>query len=263
MKRFLKVLVTLSVIAALLLSFAACKDNEKSDEGSKEEVVETKSKKNKDTDKDEEEKEDKKADEDEEDKDDDDKDAEAATETVENFMNAACELNAEEAYEYTDSDEEPPYKDADDAVDQFVAEFSEGAPADGVVYFETLGDMMVDAMLDSMDYEITSCEKDGDEYVITVDWDCIDTVSIEDNMIVDESVGEEIAMELYENGDITEDMTEDEMVEVLMPATVEYMIEVLEDAIADADIKTETKEFVVYEDGGDWIIDADRSDIED
>ena len=190
-----------------------------------------------------------------------------AKKVVESFMDAFVEFDMKEAAKYVDDDsfiDELGAESKDDMIDVVMDMMGEevGEYAD---MFEPLAELIVDKFIDSMSYEITDTEEsDDDEFTFTVELTSADFESVDFEEIfgsvLDQEASEELAMELIENGTITEDMTEEEMLAVVF----EEVIKIAEDTIEDLDIETtkEEQEIVVVKDDDEWIIDAKASELE-
>lgn len=189
---------------------------------------------------------------------------EEATEVVENFMDALIGLNFEEAASYIDDEsvlDDMPFKNPDDIIDMLVAESPEMAPyADD---FKPMLDTMLNKITDKMEYTIGDAEKDGDDYKVSVtltmpDEESMDFETVMANLFTEEELNN-MLMDLFSSGKISLESSEEEMMKVVVTEVVAKATVAIEDM--DVQTTTEEKEFVVTKVDGEWLIDAENSEI--
>ena len=200
------------------------------------------------------------------------KDDEAlAEETVEGAMDAFCELNLKEFAGYVNGEADlgdMPFENKDDLTDMFLEELGSDPGMEGMIeLIQPVFETVVDAMLDSMTYEITDVSEDNGDYNFTVNFECMDFEALDDfDSLMEgtdfETTMMEVVTELMESGDITEDMSEEEMMEALIPSLVEILEDVIVEALESVDTNEAELEFVVTEEDGEWLIDAENSNVD-
>lgn len=128
--------------------------------------------------------------------------------------------------------------------------------------FGSLFDNLIDEILDTMDYEILSSEEDGDNVAVEVKITVPeDTDNIEDKISENlESSLNDIIEEMLNDGTITEDMSEDDLMKAIVPKVIDVMNDSISANIKNLKTTTQTIDVVVYEnDNGEWIINADET----
>ena len=230
MKKMLKIALCAVLTLALVFSFVACSDDAAKDEEVIEEVD----------------------------------GEEEAEKVVESFMDGFCEFDIKEMSKYcVDGDaftENIGYEDfKQELIDRMSKEFS----PELAVQLEPLFEGMVDIVSKTIEYKITDIEKDGDDYVVTVEYSSIDFEELSNysnEAFSGENstkMGEELAQELIDNGTITESSTQEEVVEALIAGMTDKVLNDLEGAIDDFEKVEKTVEITVVEDDGEWLIDED------
>ena len=188
-------------------------------------------------------------------------DEKAATQVAEDFFDAALSLEIKDASKYTDDPdafmEKAPFESASDLFDTL----SETIPAELAPFADNLTPVMEEIMeifLDEVSYEILSTEKDGDDYLVTVEATIPVTDDINFEDYLDETEFQNMAMELLANGTISEDMTQDQLMEALIPAIMDKII----DIIRDIDIPTKTEEttITVVKVDDEWLVSSEEFD---
>ena len=97
-------------------------------------------------------------------------DNEAVEEVVTNYMDALCDLDLKEASSYLNDEVELPFETEDDFVDVVIEEAlkSNDMFAGLEEEFKPLVTLMRDSIKDSLDYEITDSEVDGDKATVKI-----------------------------------------------------------------------------------------------
>lgn len=130
--------------------------------------------------------------------------------------------------------------------------------------FRPLIDKYLDVITSNMNYEIVETVKDGENYKVNVEFSSIPLADIINAMnSIDDAAGEDLGTKLVEEGKLTEGMSEEEMMKVVLEATVEYMSGVLDETAKNAKPVIAELDFVVSEKDGEWLIDNNASDIEE
>ena len=124
---------------------------------------------------------------------------------------------------------------------------------------------MFDKYVDSFEYEIVEFGKDDGVYTAEVEFTCLDMESVSEGLAATEgdAIGEELMMEMLADGRITMDMSEEEMMAVVMEEIAPVIEEMVDEAVKGADTKTLYLDFVVVEEDGEWVIDIDESSYDD
>ncbi len=192
---------------------------------------------------------------------------EAAEETVKDFMDAFCELDTKEMAKYIDG--ELPEEFSDFNFDAVKEETINSLPEELGAYKTQFGDMfdsLIDKMLATINYDILSVEEDGDNMIAKVDITMADFNALEDalnNALSTDFSAKfvEIAEEAMANGDLTDDSTEQEVIEYLLPKAIDAIGDILEKEIDSLERTTEEAEFTLTEVDGKWLIDADSTEF--
>lgn len=184
-----------------------------------------------------------------------------AQETVKNYLDALMVLDFKKASSFTsDPDkmmEKAPYDNLDGAADAIL----NAVPQDFQVYKDSIVDFteaMFETMTKNMNYEIVSIEKDGENYQAVIELTIVDTESVKvDEIMTDmmEDINiEELLMQLLEDGIITENMSEQEMMDILFPAMFEKMTESIRKI--DMETTTSNETMTILNSDGTWLVDA-------
>lgn len=192
---------------------------------------------------------------------------EAAEEALVNCLDCFVAFDYEGMVEYaTDPGE---YEDCGITCAEDMAEMAIDELGMEETIAETLGEenaaAIVDAtrslymdMMDEADYEIIEClSANEEEAVFEVELYMPDFDNVNIMSMMGEDDGAALAMQAVEEGVITEDMTEDEMVEALMSYMTEYMVDVIESAAYDVEVLADTAEITVVNVDGEWLVDTD------
>lgn len=232
------------IALTLALSFTACGEDSKKDSG-KEETKQTETKKD-----------DKKA-----------NPTDAAEDTVKGFMDAFCEFDFKEMEKYADG--ELPEEITEIDFTAIKDETINSLPEEMGAYksqFEKMFDTAIDDMLATISYDITSVKETDDNITVKVDLTMADfnalESTIEDALSSDmeESIMK-IATDAMESGDLTEDATEQDVIDYIMPKAIDLMGDILSDEIKGLEKTTEECEFILSEVDGEWLIDIEKSDL--
>lgn len=190
-------------------------------------------------------------------------DAEAAKAALTGFLDGFCKLDAEEMEKYIDDPSAIPEEfnelNIDNLMDQMPAELEPYSDD-----FEKLLNAMVDRMSKEITYEITDEKEDDGEYTYTVsitapNFDDVDMEEVFADAFT-EDVMLEIVEELQASGKITDASSEEEIMDAVMPEIIDKAIETIDDM--DFDTVTEDNTFVVCEKDGEWLVNAEKSDLE-
>lgn len=246
MKKLLKTILMIMLMSSLILTFTSCgKDGDKISSSQSDEGASKEDKKNS---------------------------KEKAEETVDGFMQALCKFDIEKMSKYTlDPDS---VKDAigfDDLKTYVTEEIYSGSTDEEIQMMSTLLEPVIDSYLeavyDTMSYEITSSKKEGKDYVITTDFTYLDFESAEEKLegTMNEDMGtagQEVLTKLMEEGKITEDTTQEEMAKLLFEGVAEKLVPIIEKSIIEAPRATEEFIFFVTQKGENWYIDFDKSETQ-
>lgn len=200
---------------------------------------------------------------------DDKKDAEEeATAVAEGFMDAFMDLDAREAGKYIDDvdaieDTIDGLKDAflDGMMSELPSEFDEleAIGIDVEAKLDELADAVLDKFKDDMSYEIIDTEKDGDDYIFTVEMTIpsgVEDVDYETEMadLLSEENLTALAEQWKEDGIIDDNTTEEEAAELLIDELFSRLVDIIEFTTSSTEA-----ELVVVQDGNDWVVDAKES----
>jgi len=198
-------------------------------------------------------------------------DEEAATKVVRDFFDAFSEFDAEGMADcVNDRDAMAELIDKMD-IDVLYDSMMENIPAEMAPFeneFEDLLDVIVDMLLDTISYRIERCEANGDDrYVFDVEIthfdERIDFEELLSESIADEFTEEammELIYEMMEEGKISETMTEEEAIALVLPR----LFDRVEDALKTIKLDTviSDAEISVVKTKGAWLIDAEESSFE-
>ena len=197
---------------------------------------------------------------------------ELATETAEKAMSAFCEMDLEgmmKVFDTEESAEELPFKNKEDLYDMFMETMAEDGDISGFEdMIKPLAESVVDAFLNSINYEIKDVAELDGSYIFKIAFSSINFDNLPDFEAVlstpeIESKVEELAIDLFEKGDITEDMSEDEMMKVMMPDIVDLIEEAVIGSIEDMTPVDAEGTLVVYEKDGKWLVNDEKSDFDE
>ena len=185
-------------------------------------------------------------------------DSTLARKAAENYLDALMLFDYKEASNFTsDPDkmlENALYEDLEEATNKIMS----AVPQEFGAYegsIKTFADAMFDVMKNEMDYEITNVKKDGDGYLVSVKLTTVDYEG--EDILADmmESVNaEELLMQLLEDGIINENMSEQQLMDAMIPA----MFEKMADAVKDVPIATTTLEEDIHliKVKDQWLVDS-------
>ena len=188
----------------------------------------------------------------------------AVENTVKSFMDTLMEFKFDELAKYVvDKDELPEEITGldltavfNEAMDELPAEF-EGYVGE----FEKIFSGVMDLLKDKVGYEIKAIEKGDDKgkYSVTLDLTVPEVADVDFENILTEGMNEEqltgMLMEMFEAGTITENTSEQEMMDLIMPKVIEIMNNSIKNMTFES--STEEIEFDVVKENGEWLIDAE------
>lgn len=187
-----------------------------------------------------------------------------ALSVLENYMDAVVEFDFKKAASYTNDSEaamaEIPYENLDDAVAKTVASMPENL----LIYEESITDFaeaVFTVMQDNTEYKILSFEEDGENYVGTVEYTNVNTEEFDIETMMTKLMADidynELAAQLLADGTITEDMTEEEIQNILFPA----LFMVMTDTVKETEVATITteEEISVIKVDGKWVISQESA----
>jgi len=132
--------------------------------------------------------------------------------------------------------------------------------------FTKFAEAVVEKMTDNMSYTIVETEKDGKDYVVTVEMTMPDfdevNKSFEDTLksSVSNQKMNELITKLFTNGTITASSSQQEILDAVMPEVINLMIESVDDFKVDTE--TEEKELTISKIDGEWLINTKKSNID-
>ncbi len=192
-----------------------------------------------------------------------------AKKAVKGFMDAYCEMDIAKMSEYCLDGEafvnDIGYETAEEIV---LAGMRESEVDEEMIqYMNPFAEGIIDIMKDCVEYKIVEVKEDGDDYVATVEYSTPDfqqaLASLETIMSSEETaaLGEEIALELVENGTITQNSTEEEIMEALMNEVIARILPEIAIEVEAADIVENTVDIKVVEKNGKWYVDQNDVDF--
>lgn len=194
--------------------------------------------------------------------------AASAEKTVESFMDALVDFDFKKLKNYIDDEDALPDEIADFDLEANLEKIIDDMPAELDDYSDDLRSIfndLIDKIKKEISYEIKETTKDEDSYIVTVEVTLPDMDSVNFENLLTDSMDESSLMnilnEMIESGKITENTTEQEMFDLLMPE----VFKIMEDAIKDIEFETTTdeKEFVVVKSEDDkWVIDVEESELD-
>ncbi len=184
---------------------------------------------------------------------------------VEGFLDDFCDLEFSKLNDYLlEEDESLANFDFDALLEQEITGAIAGTGMEQYAdLFEPLIEKYLDIITSNMKYEVVETVKEGENYNVNVEFSAIPISDIINAMnSVDEAAGNEIGTKLVEEGKLTEGMSEEEMMKVVLEATVEYISGILDDTAKNSEPETAELNFVVSEKDGEWLIDGNLSDVD-
>lgn len=188
---------------------------------------------------------------------------EESEKVVKEFMDAAMELDFKKASKYVvdGSDKELPFESKDDYIDEMVKTMP--FPAEYEKDVRKFAEKVFDASIDCESYDIADSEKKDGEFVYTI------TLKTKDEDDLNEKTEKktttalsELVEELKESGEVTEEMSQEEIIEIIAPKTIELLEDVYLEAIEDADEAEYEFELTVSNVDGEWLIsDSDLGNL--
>ncbi len=184
-----------------------------------------------------------------------------ATEAAEDFMDALVDFDYDELQGLvTDPDaipEEISYLDVDVLMEEIGAEEAFAGYEDD---FKKIFQTMIDNMKAECTYELEEVKEDGDNYIasgviIMPNFDSFDFDSYFEEALSEDKMME-VMMEMYENGEITDDMSEEEMLDAIFPVIIDYCEEVINDIDFSKEVKEEEFKIDVIKSGDKWLVDS-------
>lgn len=239
----IKKLLALVLSLMLVLSFAGCSSDTANEEKDEKEKVEEKADKK-------EKKEEKEKTPEEE--------AEAVAEA---FMDAYIDFDSATLVKLVNDADELPEIFQQDILDQLVEEASAELPGYEEDFKEVF-EVMFNSIKKELSYEIIDVEEDEDKFTFTVSTSTPDFDNISfDDYFSDEAMSN-LLSEMLANGEITEDMSEEELMDTVMTAYFDMAKEVFTEIdFGTAIVETECK-VVVVKDGKKWVVDAANSELD-
>lgn len=189
---------------------------------------------------------------------------EEAEKTLNGFMDGYCELNAEEMKNYVDDDDIPIIEEVEKFdIDKLIGE----VPDEFADYEEELKEILADfveRMKETVSYEVKEVEEKAGSYIFTLDVTVPDINSDELESAFAESVDQnalqQLVLDKYATGELTETSTEKDIYKIMMPEVIKGFEKTLDNMKVEEE--TEEKEIVVTEQNGKWLIDTKASDLD-
>lgn len=187
-----------------------------------------------------------------------------AGEIIENYLTALMQFDFKTASKLTVNPEKmmknAPYESMDAGVTQIVNAMPEQFRAyeSDIREFATA---LFDVMLNNMSYTITNLEQVDDKFVATVQMTTVHSENFDMQTILTDMMSttdlQGLLTQYMENGTITEEMSEQELYDIIFPAMFDKMTETIKDIPVETTTDEETFDIVLVD--GNWLIDV--SDI--
>ncbi len=188
---------------------------------------------------------------------------EEAEETLKGFMKAFRNLDAEAMKDYVDDETV-----ANDFLDitAISSGIKETIPAELSDYeddFVELFEDFLERIMKLVSYEVKEVEENDNEYVFVLDLTAPDFSDYDFGDIIAESVDEEfleqLVLDKYNAGEITETTSEKDLYKIIAPEIIKQLEKALDDV--EVEVETKEKEIVIFKQGGKWLVDTEASDI--
>ncbi len=184
-----------------------------------------------------------------------------ARQTAVNFLNAFMDFDFETMCLYVDdvtelqeTTEMMKYDSIVENLPEEIQAFSDD--------FEEIYEIAFEKIRECMSYTIKDLRKDGDDYVFVVDITGVSQSQDIEGIITesfDEETMTEFTMEMLSSGKITVSMTEEEMMEVIIPGIIEMMKPIIEGI--EFETETAQQDLVVSKTNGKWLVNGEKSDF--
>ena len=185
-------------------------------------------------------------------------DSDMVEKVANDFMDSLCKLDVEKAVTYLDNyDGELPFKNKDELINNFCEELlaEEGLDAYKDDFVKIMSKAF-DSLIDTMSYKIEDTNVDGDNAKVKISITMADTENIDfDEVLSDMDFDPEAYIqELTDSGKITDSMSEEEIMNAIMPKLLEIMGDCFDVAFKNADTTTIDDEMELTKNGDNWII---------
>lgn len=175
------------------------------------------------------------------------------------FLDSVCKLDLKEAASYLDGEVDLPFDNAESLISSLMDKTLGGNEElasfkDSLMPVLTL---MINAIKNSMKYEVKDCTVDGENATVKVDFSMLDTdaVNLDDLDIENTDFDfEGYIQELFDNGQISEETSEEDIIAAVMPKLVEVMSGEVQKELDSAETTTEEKEITLTKKDGKWVI---------
>ena len=187
-----------------------------------------------------------------------------AEKTAKNFMDAFCEFNLKEAFEYLENKDSHtlPFETLDQLIESMRISMEQGESVDGMnFYVDKFLVPIYTRLVEKLSYSISGTEKQEDKYTVNVNLETINAENITTSDLNFEDIMSELATELTENGTLNKDMSQEDFLAVIMENAPEKMAEKMLLLMDNAGTHTIPVKLVIKKVDGKYLI-TDESDIE-
>ncbi|MBE7028300.1 MAG: hypothetical protein E7407_04620 [Ruminococcaceae bacterium] len=184
--------------------------------------------------------------------------------TAKNFMDAFCEFNLKEAFEYLENKDSHtlPFETLDQLIESMRISMEQGESVDGMnFYVDKFLVPIYTRLVEKLSYSISGTEKQEDKYTVNVNLETINAENITTSDLNFEDIMSELATELTENGTLNKDMSQEDFLAVIMENAPEKMAEKMLLLMDNAGTHTIPVKLVIKKVDGKYLI-TDESDIE-
>ena len=187
-----------------------------------------------------------------------------AEKTVTSFMDSYCQFNLKDAFEHIENKDsyKLPFQDLEGAIlsvkESMTAEMTEEEASD---YVDSFIAPIFRKFVEKLSYKISDSKKEDDKFIFNIELASINSQNLSGSEYNPEELLLELTTELYENGTITEDMTEEEMSQAMFKPMMQKMTEYILETIENSGTETKTIKLVLKKESGKYLI-TEESDLE-
>lgn len=182
---------------------------------------------------------------------------------TDNYLRELCSFNFKQASLYTTDPtvlmKNAPYDSPDDAV----SKMTQNMPAEFRKYDKEVNDYVTaffHAMKRRTKYRILDVQPKENGFMVIAEVTTVDPGSANISKIMADMMSsadvDTMAEELFLNGTLNEQMTAEEMTDIMIPAMIQKMIRSIDDL--NFQTVTVTREFIVMKVGNDWLLDSSK-----
>ena len=195
-----------------------------------------------------------------------------AEKVVESFMDAFCDLDMDKVKDYVVDENDIPEEIANLDLSAGIKKIMEEMPSEAEAYasdFEKVFNDLIEKLKKSLSYKIKKTEKAEEDYIVTVeltvpDPEKMESIDMESLFAesLDETALNDMLMKMLAEGKISENSTEQEILDLIMPE----LIKIVKNVFDSIELETITKDVeivVVQTEDGKWLVDAQKSNLDE